>query len=102
MDTRTEGADIEALERLHSRTQPGIMFGGVSLPPIKEIQVHRDVRTSPWNPPAGESTPEARLVAVSRAALSARIRQGVPLQELLGHFQTLALVEERLMSYDAD
>lgn len=51
------------------------------------------------NPPAGEASPEARLVNVSRMALAARIKHGVPLVDMLNHFQTLALLEERLRSY---
>lgn len=50
-------------------------------------------------PPAGERTPEARLINVSRMALAARIKHGVPLADMLSHFQTLALVEANLMSY---
>lgn len=48
--------------------------------------------------PAGEGSPMARLLSVSRWAVAARIRQGAPLAELLGHIQTLTLLEEQLLS----
>lgn len=51
------------------------------------------------NPPAGEETAEARLVNVSRMAVAARIKHGVPLADMVDHIITLALVEERLRSY---
>lgn len=50
-------------------------------------------------PPAGTDSPEARIIDVSRMSLCARIKHGVPLVDLLDHFQTLAHVEANLMSY---
>ena len=69
------------------------------MPEIEVAAEHEFVGEPGWRPPAGEATPEARLVAVSRAALAARIKHGVPLSDLLGHMQTLALVEANLMSH---
>ena len=75
-----------------NEAQPPIHFGGAQLSELADGFTGHD------NTPAGEDTPEARLVNVSRMSLAARIKHGVPLSELLGHFQTLALVESDLMS----
>lgn len=91
--------------------QPPIHFGGAQLPGIVHVDVrelqgealtyaaehlHREPLPH-CNPPAGEATPEARLVNVSRMSLAARIKHGVPLAELLPHITTLAEVEQHLI-----
>ena len=77
--------------------QRPIVFGGVQLPAMGVSQA--DV-TGLTPGPAGEGSPEARLVQVSRWALAARIKHGVPLSDLLSHCQTLALIEASLCSYE--
>jgi len=101
MGTRCEGDDIESMER----TQRPIVFGGHQLPEINlaytvsNDEKHALLKSSPQPGPAGEGSPEARLLNVSRWSLAARIRHGVPMSQLLDHLQTLALVEEKLLSY---
>jgi hypothetical protein len=51
-----------------------------------------------WRPPAGENTREARVVAVSRLALAARINHGVPLSDLVEHFTALTAAEQCLLT----
>jgi hypothetical protein len=106
--------------------QPPIHFGGVRLPELQASVGNRVTFQSELNcdhrpawaptaecephpsgygsncdhasPPAGTDTPLARLVDVSRIALAARIKHGVRLSELLDHIQSLALIEEELLS----
>lgn len=48
--------------------------------------------------PAGEATRAARTVQVSRLALAAKLKQGVPMSELTAHFTTLSIAEGVLLS----
>lgn len=50
------------------------------------------------NAPAGERSREARMLAVSRAALAAQIRQGRPLAEILPALIRAAGAEEVLLA----
>lgn len=111
---------------MDATSQRPIHFGGVQLPPVPLHQrpgladeVFQAIRehalkyegSTPLdlvvedmlpplahcNPPAGEATPEARLVNVSRMAVAAKIKHGVRLAEILPHLHTLAELEERLI-----
>lgn len=57
----------------------------------------REERNALASAPAGEATQAARVVALSRAALAARIKHGVPLAELTSHFVTLSIAEGVLL-----
>ena len=89
-----EGADNEALENLHARAQRPIHFGGVQLPALETARSCSDLAVGP----TGEHSLEARLIAVSRTALAARIKHGVPMRELVHHVAMLADAEEALLS----
>ncbi len=87
----------------NGRPQPPIVFGGVELPAMEvggsadgtaylTERVACDLR-----PPAGEASHEARMVAVSRWSLAARIKHGVRMSELRAHFEALSEAEEALL-----
>jgi hypothetical protein len=93
MGTHVEGEDIEALERI----QRPIHFGGVQLPELHISDLKR------WTPapmavgPAGEETLLGRIITISRTALAARIKHGVPMAELLHHVHMICDAEEALL-----
>jgi hypothetical protein len=89
--------------------QRPIHFGGVQLtelvsryeestPLAAIIEEHVYEPFDPKPGPAGEATRDARCVALSRWILAAKLKQGVPMKELMDHFLQLSIAEGLLIN----